>query len=71
MKVEIIFHQSSENAVFDVDFAYERGSCLCLQFPDGWIRKFPLMNIFSWSHQHEPHMGTRRKAGAEAAGDKT
>jgi len=61
MEVEIIFHSSSEPAIFEVDYCYVKQECLALQFSDGIIRKFPLINIFSWSHKHGYHMGTRRE----------
>jgi hypothetical protein len=42
------------------DDVYVKQDCLCCQYADGWIVKYPLANIFQWSHKHSFHTGTGR-----------
>lgn len=62
MKVEIIFHSSSTAKVHEnVKAVYTKGDLLCVQLDDGWILKYPLMNIFCVAHKHKFHIGTTIK----------
>ena len=57
MQVEILFHTLGR-LVIEVETVYTSDQTLCIQLPDGYIRHFPLMNIWSWTYIHGNHWGT-------------
>ena len=62
MKVEIMFHTSSTpKTIRHVYAVFTKGGLLCVQTKDGWLQKYPLVNVFSVVHRHRPHAGTTRK----------
>jgi hypothetical protein len=62
MEVEIIFHSSSTpKRIKNAKQLYTKGEMLCIQLDDGWIVRYPLVNIFSVANKHEKHIGTTQK----------
>ncbi len=62
MKVEIIFCSSSTPKVCEnVEALYTKGGLLCVQYQDGLIVRYPLVNVFSTANYHGPHLGSSRK----------
>lgn len=60
MRVEILFMSSSTPKVFeDAESVYTKDQLLCVRVGD-YIYKYPLTNIFSVSHLHGPHLGSRQ-----------
>jgi len=61
-EIEIIFHSSSKpKKCENVDAVYTKGSLLCVQYSDGMIVKYPLLNVFSVAGMHGPHWGSTRE----------
>ena len=59
MEVEIIFHSSSTpKKITNAAQLYTKGQMVCVQLDDGWIIRYPLVNIFSVANKHENHIGT-------------
>ena len=58
MKVEIIFMDAAAPKVMEVDNEYVKGNMLCLRYGN-MITKYPLDHIFSISHEHGPHIGSK------------
>ena len=57
MKIEILFTTLGK-LIIEADAAYTSGQALCVQLPDGMIRHFPLIHVWSWTCLHSPHWGT-------------
>ena len=64
MKVEILF-RTLGRLVAEVDEVYTSDQALCLQYPSGFVRHFPLIHIWSWTCQHQPHWATTRASSAQ------
>lgn len=61
MEVEIIFNLSCKpKRCKNVDDIYTKGDLLCIQYKDGLIMRYPLINVFSIATYHQPHLGTTR-----------
>ena len=59
MEVEIIFHSSSTpKRIKNATQLYTKGQMVCVQLSDGWIIRYPLVNVFSVANKHEYHEGT-------------
>ena len=58
MKVEIIFMDAAAPKTMEVDNEYVKGNMLCLRYGN-MITKYPLAHIFSISHEHGPHIGSK------------
>lgn len=61
MKCEIIFCSSSTpKKCKNVDAIYTKGDMLIIQYKDGLIIRYPLINIFSVANYHGKHLGSTR-----------
>lgn len=60
MQVDIVFKTSSTPKVVDGDAVYTKGALLCVETRDGLILKYPLCNVFSVTHDHQPHRGSSK-----------
>ena len=58
MRVEIIFMDTEAPKVMEVDNVYTKGGMLCLRYGN-MITKYPLDHIFSVSHEHGAHIGSK------------
>ena len=59
MEIEIIFHNSSTpKKIKNAKQLYTKGEMVCVQLNDGWIVRYPLLNIFSVANRHQYHIGT-------------
>ena len=62
MEIEIIFHSSSTpKRVKNATQLYTKGEMICVQQEDGWIVRYPLLNVFSVASKHQNHIGTTQK----------
>ena len=61
-EIEILFHTSSApKKCKNVEAVYTKDALLCVQYKDGLIVKYPLVNVFSVASFHGPHLGSTRE----------
>lgn len=61
MEIEIIFHSSSTpKKCIGVVAVYTKGDLLCVEYKDGLIMKYPLLNVFSIGSYHKNHLGSTK-----------
>jgi len=66
MEIEIIFHCSSTpKRIKNATQLYTKGEMVCVQLDDGWIVRYPLLNVFSVASKHENHIGTTQEVDNE------
>lgn len=64
MEMEIIFHSSSNpKRIKNATQLYTKGDMVCVQLDDGWIVRYPLVNVFSVASRHQYHIGTTQELG--------
>jgi len=58
MEIEIIFKDAAVPKRVDVDSYYNKAGFFVIRVGD-WLTKYPMENIFSVSHKHGYHWGSR------------